>query len=348
MNKDRFIELITKELIGELSTDEALELSALIKNNRLYAKERDNFKIYWDSGIAEKSDDEVLIQKISSKIKEQDPDFNIQPINPVKRNFGFIWKAAAILLIISSSLYVYRSSIQQHTKPVYQVLNTLPGNRKILTLPDGTTVTVNSNSKLSFPAHFSDSTREVFLTGEAFFDVHKDHMHPFVIHTGKMNIRVLGTAFNVKAYPNDKFSETTLIRGIIQVTLTDRPADRITLKPTEKLIVNYLTDHANETKATPLKTNSLAQITYLQKQDSTIVETSWLQNKLIFKDQDFETLSNTLERRYNINFQFENDEIKQLRFTGSFENETITEVLNALQLIERFRYKKTEDKIVIY
>lgn len=348
MNKDRFIELLTKELIGELSPDEALELNTSIKSNPLYARERDNFKMYWNSGIADTSDDEVLFQKISSKIREEDPGFNIQPIDTFKRNFGFIWKAAAILLIISSSLYVYRTNLQRYNKPVYQVLSTLAGKRKILILPDGTTVTVNSDSKLSFPARFSDSTREVFLTGEAFFDVHKDHKHPFIIHTGKMNIRVLGTAFNVKAYPNDKFSETTLIRGVIQVTLTDRPADRITLKPTEKLILNYSGNYTNETKATAPKTNSLAQITYLQKQDSTVVETSWLQNKLIFKDQDFETLSHTLERRYNISFQFENDEIKQLRFTGSFENETITEVLNALQLIERFRYKRTEDRIIIY
>jgi transmembrane sensor len=348
MNKDRFIELITKELIGELSPDEALELNALIKNNHSYAKERNTFRMYWESDSTDQSDDHALFQQISAKIREQEPDFNIQQVGQTKRNFAFIWKAAAILFILSTSLYIYRSYVQRYNKPVYQLLTTVSGKRKIVTLSDGTIVTINSDSKLSFPSNFSDSTREVFLTGEAFFDVHKDHKHPFIIHTGKMNIRVLGTAFNVKAYPNDRFSETTLIRGIIQVTLTDRPADRITLKPTEKLIVNYLGGRTNEKQKTLQKANSLPQIVYLQKRDSTIVETSWLQNKLIFKDQDFETLSNTLERRYNVSFQFVNEETKQLRFTGIFEKETIIEVLDALQLTEGFRYKKTEDKILIY
>src|ERR1019366_6846207 len=100
-----------------------------------------------------------------------------------------------------------------------------------IVLSDGSVVTLNSETTLRYPAEFNGQTREVYLDGEAFFDVAKDHKHPFIVHAGKMNVRVLGTAFNIKSYANDATSETTLIRGAIEVTMSDRPSDRIILKP---------------------------------------------------------------------------------------------------------------------
>lgn len=354
MINERFTELITKELIGELEPAEEQELQLLIKSNSFYAKQRDKLKMYWANDIASITDSKALFQTIVSKIKEQEPDFNTAKVIPLKNKLlSLTWKVAVIILVIGSSVFLYNNN--EHNKQDnlgntnIVVTKTLLGERKELTLPDGTKVTMNADSKLSFPSIFSDSTREVSLTGEAFFDVHEDHSHPFIIHTRKMDIRVLGTAFNVKAYQNDKFSETTLIRGSIQVKLLDRPSDRITLKPTEKLIVNYSAPVVkDDTKSASVKPNALPEITYLHKLDTTVVETSWLQNKLLFNDQDFESLANNLERRYDVNIQLESDVIKQLRFTGMFEKETIAEVLKALQLTENFNYKILKDKILIY
>lgn len=349
MSQEKFIELITKELLGELSADEYQELHHVVKNDPSYAKQRNNFKMYWESDRVSESDEQALFQKISTVIREQEPDFNSENDVPLKKSvFSILWKAAAVLFIIASIYLVHSSSPRKLDPAALNVVQTLTGEKRKITLPDGTIVTINAASRLSFPTSFKDSIREVYLLGEAFFDVKKDRLHPFIIHTGKMDIRVLGTAFNVKAYGNDKFAETTLIRGSVQVTLTDRPKDRIILKPTEKLVVKYDAPANIDTSAIAEKSNALSAITYLQKRDNTVIETSWLENKLIFKDEDFESLAHSLERRYGVRIQFHDASIRALKFTGIFEKETITEALNALQLTESFKYQILTDQIMIY
>lgn len=349
MSQEKFIELITKEFLGELSPEEHQELQLLVKNDPAYAKERSNFKMYWASDRANQSDDQEMFEKITEKIRDQEPDFNVEQNIPLKKHIlSPIWKAAVAILLLSIAVLWYKTTFHHLPDQAnLNVVHTVSGETKELILADGTKVTINAASKLSFPSSFRDSTREVYLTGEAYFDVQKDRSHPFIIHTGKMDIRVLGTAFNVKAYANDKFSETTLIRGSVQVTLADRPKDRITLKPTEKLVVKYSPPVNQE--ATPVQeANALSAITYMQKRDNTVIETSWLEHKLIFKDEDFESLANSLERRYGVHIQFQDENIKDLRFTGIFERESIAEVLTALQLIEAFKFRILKDKILIY
>lgn len=351
MNQDKFIELITKELTVNITDEERIELHQLVENNPQFANQRKNFLLYWANENLDKTDDKRLFEQITSKIDEQQPERGRNSsIHNFMKNFGMIWKAAAVLLV-AISLWLFSRPVQQIKPANLQVVITQAGHHKMFTLPDGTKITMNAGSKISYPTTFSGPTREVSLTGEAFFDVHKDHEHPFIIHTRKINIRVVGTAFNVKAYANDKFSETTLIRGIIQVTLNDRPNDRITLKPTEKLIVNYTHPIVAEGKTEAKKNEpaGLPEVTFLHKKDTTIVETSWLQNKLMFNDEDFQSLANSLERRYNVHVSFENTDVAKLRFSGLFVNEKVTEVLNTLKLIENFNYRiEKKNKIVIY
>jgi transmembrane sensor len=348
MSQEKFIELMTKELLGELTTDEYSELMLLLESNPSYAKQRANFKMYWASDKANESDDDALFQKISTKIRHDEPRFdNETQGSSIKRLFPLIWKAAAVLLIIGSA-YLYKTRLPGVPEKTKLTTQTHSGEKRVLTLSDGTKVTINAASKLSYPSNFKGPTREVYLTGEAFFDVKKDHLHPFIIHTEKMDIRVLGTEFNVKAYSNDKFSETTLIRGSVQVMLADRPKDRIILKPMEKLVVKYTVPANAEESNQQQRLNALPAITYLQKRNNIVIETSWLESKLIFKDEDFESLANSLERQYGVSIQFQNTSLRELRFTGIFEKETISEALSALQLTESFNFKFLKDKIVIY
>jgi len=252
------------------------------------------------------------------------------------------------------------------TKPVSQTLvttenswqnkTTIKREKSTIVLTDGTRITLNSQSSLRYPATFTGKTREVYLSGEAFFDVQKDHEHPFIIHAEKMDIKVLGTAFNVKSYPNDPQSETTLIRGAIEVTLNDRPSDHIILKPSEKLIVkNKLFEpvRKNTTKINPAETNMgmqyvLTTFTRLQPDDSTVVETSWVKNKLVFRDESFSGLASRMERWYGVDIKFKNDALKQYRFSGIFENERINEALDALRMTENFNYKIKNNTVYIY
>jgi ferric-dicitrate binding protein FerR (iron transport regulator) len=222
-------------------------------------------------------------------------------------------------------------------------------------LPDGTTVWLNAGSKLSYNKNYGNNLREVSLTGEAFFDVVKSAKKPFIIHTGKIDIRVLGTAFNVKSYPGEKTIETSLIRGSIEVTFKDRPAEKVILKPNEKLIV------ANEEIPVALKKQSIRQnkepivaVSHLNyvKSDNSIAETAWIQNKLIFQDKSFKDLATEMERWYGVSIRFDNSQRDTLRFTGSFENETIQQSLDALKLaagksVPDFHYTIRGNEIMI-
>ena len=161
---------------------------------------------------------------------------------------------------------------------------------------------------------------------------------------------MLGTVFNVKSYDNATQSETSLIEGSVEVTLNDRKADRIILKPKEKLIVeNNLPSQILINKPTGSSLSaaiqgtqySLTNLTYLPTIDTAAVETLWLKNKLAFKNESFETIAADMERWYGIEIVFEQSELKNLRFTGTFEQKTTAlAAFESMRLAEAFHFKK--------
>jgi ferric-dicitrate binding protein FerR (iron transport regulator) len=228
-------------------------------------------------------------------------------------------------------------------------ISTRPGSHSHITLPDGSQVVLNGNSMLTYDKYFDKEIREVQLNGEAYFDVTKNPDRPFIIHTRQMDIKVLGTSFNVKSYDNDKRSETSLIRGSIEVTMKNDPAKKIILKPADKLvIVNNAAAisgprHALTTDGPDI---SMKKINYLPA-DSTVIETSWVDDRLIFRDLSFSDMAVEMERKYGVAFRFTNEKVKQLRFNGNFKNETIDQILKALQMANHFSYQKINGTIII-
>jgi transmembrane sensor len=371
MKDDRFIELLTSELSGEISPDEQKELQQLLQTNPAYIQFRNLFKAYWFKNSAVEYNNQALFAKIKEAISEQQATENsgesiAGPIPMSGRQPWYLntwFKAAAVVVVIGSAIFLYQ---RNKPDPINQATHggqllsrsTAKGAQSMILLPDGTRITLNADSRLDYPENFSGSTREVHLTGEAFFDVHKDALHPFIIHAGNMNIKVLGTAFNVKAYPNEKLMETTLIRGQIAVTFKDKRDDPIVMYPSQKLVVNTRpvnTDNARDTVAVrtvkpPVSAPSLTTLTYFKNHDTTVVETSWLQHKLVFKDEDFAGIARKMERWYNTSIRFENEAIKHLSFSGMFEKETtVEEALTFLKLSDGgFDFKKTGSGIIIY
>jgi ferric-dicitrate binding protein FerR (iron transport regulator) len=220
------------------------------------------------------------------------------------------------------------------------------GTRTNLLLPDGTVVWLNAGSVLTYPASFSGEKREVTLEGEAFFDVAANATHPFIVHTSTANIRVLGTSFDVKAYERDKTMETTLIKGSIEVTYRK---SRIVLKPNQKLVVAKMIDSvaAEERPKDTAPEVRLLKPT-IEVHTGAIIETSWTDNKLIFQDEDFKALAEQMERWYGVTIDFDRRELENLRFTGTFQKETIRQALEALQLTASFKYSITGNQITIY
>lgn len=216
------------------------------------------------------------------------------------------------------------------------------GTRTNLLLPDGTVVWLNAGSVLTYPANFTGEKREVALEGEAFFDVAANATHPFIVHTSTASIRVLGTSFDVKAYERDKTMETTLIKGSIEVTYR---RSRIILKPNQKLVV-VREDTTVEKKEQRPEVNIIKPT--IEVHTGAIIETSWTDNKLIFQDEDFKALAEQMERWYGVTIAFDRRELENLRFTGTFQKETIRQALEALQLTASFKYSITGNQITIY
>lgn len=217
---------------------------------------------------------------------------------------------------------------------------TRDGQKNMLTLSDGTRVWLNADSKLTSAADFSTGgTREVSLVGEAFFKVASNPSRPFIIHTKKLQIRVLGTEFNIEAYPEDNKEVAALISGSIQVSLNQYPEKKVILKPEEKLIIyndeTIRGAHAAMKGKTDSNTADYFDVAPLSKDpllDSGSVETAWVQGKLIFQNESFIQLSRQMERWYNVDFQFSDSSVMQYHFTGIFSTETVSQALQALQM----------------
>jgi ferric-dicitrate binding protein FerR (iron transport regulator) len=149
----------------------------------------------------------------------------------------------------------------------------------------------------------------------------------------------------VKAYPGEKTTETSLIRGRVEVTLDKRPGEPIVLKPNEKLIVsNDETQRRSEVQKKEPKV-VIDELTRLN--DTTIIETSWVHNELIFQDEAFSEVAHQMERWYGFNIEFKDERVANERLSGTFTTETIQDALNALQYSTRFHYSVKGNMITI-
>jgi len=370
--------LIAKKLTGEATAEELLELEELLRNNPELHYPLQTISDLWnpisrrDQEIAEQAFSRHLDRMQDLKI-ENTPTTNTaslglaitadEPQPRPRKNYRMTMLAAAstIIIIIIGGIFLSRHKTTA-VIPTTAMTPTLSGNeiftgngsRTHLTLPDGTIVWLNAGSRITYEKNFDANLRAVTLTGEAFFDVAPNASKPFVIHTAHIDIRVLGTSFNVKSYPSDKTTEATLIRGSIEVSILNRASDRIVLKPNEKLIVN------NEDSALQAKDNAahrhnkvdeslvvISKPTY-EHNSGAIIETSWIDNKLIFQDEQFRDLARLMERWYGVTIRFDGSGKEDLWFTGTFEKETIQQALDALKLTGNFNYSIDGTQITIH
>jgi len=356
MTETRFVELLTKDVVKELTPAERQELDLLLQQNPAYKKQSAIVKEYWKSDKTEYKKSSANFNKLMDSIRNAEQSVNSETDIEVKqfKLWPAIKYAAAILVLCASATWYVVNHRGNATAIAsnWQNKTTAPGHKSRIVLSDGTIIMLNAGTTLSYPLSFGNKNREVYLNGEAFFEVHKDHEHPFIIHTKKMNVRVLGTVFNIKSYDDARQSETSLIQGSIEVTLNDRKADRIILKPKEKLVIEnnpspeILTNKPTGRSITAVTEGtqySLTNLTYLPSIDSAAVETLWLKDKLVFKNEDFEAIAADMERWYGVQIVFEHEELKSLRFTGTFEKTTsVLTAFKSLRAAEPFQLKKKD------
>ncbi len=199
------------------------------------------------------------------------------------------------------------------------------GGEYNLVLSDGTRIWLNSESELTFPAKFKRNQRRISLKGEAYLEVAKNEKHPFIIEVEDTQIEVLGTSFNVKAYDN---IETTLVEGKVRIR-TDSLTEAI-LNPGDQGVVTKESDEI------------------MVKQVDTRLYTSWVKGLFIFRSMTLEEIMRTFGRWYNVTVTFENDELKQRRFTGNLQrNEEINPHLDVISLTTDVEFEISGDKILV-
>jgi transmembrane sensor len=272
--------------------------------------------------------------------------------NPVRKIFLYVSLAAAIA---AGFFFLPKVLVRPTPAPAplqYEYTQaSKAGERKSFQLPDGSKVMLNAGSTLTMAKDFNSSSREVTLEGEAFFDVSHNPGKPFIIHTAAMHVKVLGTIFNVKAYPADKTAETSLLKGSVEITLKNDEKKKIILHPNEKIVLPNTAPEKSPVENVPTKKSStpkaiytIAALTYI---DSVVKEVSWTENRLAFNDNSFEEIAVELERWYNVLITIKDEAIKQYRFTATFDQKNIFQILDALQFTRHFDYVVEQNNQII-
>lgn len=317
--------LIIRLLAGEASPHEKQEVSAWLEESE------DNVKLYnelteiWlSSGIADNADNydlEEAVTRFREKIRQRG---NRQL---KEMNFNVVLKYAAVaLLILGLPLSYYfgqRSIPDDHT---VTTISCAYGDRSSVVLPDSSRVWLNSGSKLTFNSNFTND-RKVELVGEAFFSVSKDKHHPFVVKASDIDIKVLGTEFNVKAYADENIVSTTLIEGAVEVNSKNAITN---LKPDQRLTFD--------------KSSQNVQI---QDLTNTSIDTEWREGRFVFNNESLAELKPKLERWFDCDIVFGDKDVQSRRFTGVLQRESILEAISYFDLSNYVTCKIEGNKIII-
>lgn len=249
----------------------------------------------------------------------------------IKKDLRRLWLkrasaiAASLLLpvLILSTVYLYREA--EHYKHIPNIVSVNSGQRAGITLPDGTIVHLNSESKLTYTPDFNGKLREVTLEGEGFFEVTPNKEKPFIVKTSVFDVEVLGTSFNVSVYNDENIVETALIEGKVKLTMNKCPSKPVYLTPSQKFVYSR-----NDRKG------SIS----IMEEDS---ELAWKQGILAFNAVPLTEVFRRIERWYGVTIHYDRDTIVNDKFTGQFKMISIQEMMNILRMHYNLKFK-IEDK----
>lgn len=234
--------------------------------------------------------------------------------------------AALVAGIIITSVaynYLYQAKEPQKEYVVYAE----KGQRANIILPDGTNVSLNSDTEIHYFSDYGDQERRIHLNGEAYFDVAKDSLHRFIISTNKMEIEALGTKFNVKSYEEEDLIIATLLEGRIKATVGEKSLE---LNPNESIVYNR-------------RKNTLIK-RYDNQPDH---ELTWMKNELTFKAERLGDIAILLNRMYNTTIIFESEKIKDYRFDGVIKNKSLENILELIGLTSPITHESKGDTIIL-
>ncbi|WP_099146978.1 FecR family protein [Bacteroides sp. KFT8] len=323
MDKIYYKELIEKYFDGNITDAEIKKLSDWIKNDR-------HLQNWWEEEFS-KSDagiNPVLRDKLFARIKEQTQGKEETQGKENPRTIRMNpWKwAAAIVLPICIAFFTYYLVDSSQTVGAPFIVKADKGDKATIELPDGTNVVLNSASQLSYLNNFGENGRRVQLNGEAYFKVAHDEKRAFIVQVGDLEVKVLGTSFNVSAYEDAKDVTVVLLEG--KVGVYAQKMSHI-MKPGDKIEYNKATH----------------KITATQVHPSDYIE--WTKGNIYFEKESLENIMKTLSRIYDVEIRFDSNKLPNEYFTGTIPRGGIQNALNILMLTSPFYYEMDGSVIVL-
>ncbi|MDD4776987.1 MAG: FecR family protein [Fermentimonas sp.] len=311
------IKLIEKLLSGTITDSEKKDLLSSYNKNKMSEQElNDYYENKWSGSIKKNY---LSATKSKRKVWKQIRE-HLHPGNS-SSFFDKYWKPVAgvaavalIILVLGQTLKLLSS---YNTEELIVVVEN--GQKANITLPDGSIVRMNSATEIRYPADFGKRERKINLNGEAYFEVESDTKRPFIVQTGKdMQVKALGTKFNIKSYPEDAIISSTLLEGKIEVS--NHSFSEI-LNPGEQIRFH--------------KKNQTFSKTSTANIDESVF---WMTDQFVFNEESLENIAKILERAYNISVSFEAPEIKEINFSGKVKNNSIENVLNLITIVSPLKH----------
>jgi ferric-dicitrate binding protein FerR (iron transport regulator) len=315
MDKKNNIQLLEQFFNGTINKQEVHQLLEELKNDEF---EKDWMQAQWDQAP------DIMNKGVQKQIMD-----NIKA--DILPTHTFRWKqwlvaAASLLLVFTTSLSAYLLYDGQNKKLADDMTVTVEKGQKVaLTLPDKSRVWVNSGSTLIYGSRFNKHERIIQLDGEAYFEVAKNKNAPFIVQSHGFSVEALGTAFDVKAYQEEKQISAVLIHGEVKV---GDELNKINLTPNQKVTYN------RENKS--MQKNDIADA---------LIYADWRYNKLTFNSERFENIASVLERNYNVKFVFEAQSLKKYRYSGSINNTSLESLLQIFAMTSPISYHMKDSVI---
>lgn len=331
-------ELMAKYLAGESSAAEQEALEKWAARSKKNSRELEEAKI-----LLKKTDDYFQLEQFNTSAAWKKIQQRLQPetvsidSNSYRRKYfiSAFYKYAAIFVLaflVASAGYYFGIRNQQNN--IYSEI--IAAEKQVVNeyiLPDGSVVALNSNSKLQFPKKFKGDVREVTITGEAFFDVVPNPEKPFIINAGNAQVKVLGTSFNVSAYPETEMVEVVVETGRVQVLCNDKlnnpGPDEILLNPGEKGIL----------------LNSRGKLEKIINTDANYL--AWKTRNLVFENTPLSEVIRYLNKTYYTEIQIDGENLENLALTAQFEQKPIDFILNVVQITFGLELKHENDVYIL-
>ena len=364
--------IISKYLNGTITIEEHVELSAWLSQSKANQKEFDHLREIWLASLLSdgklKFDYRDSFEEFKKKASQTETGSELQHKFPVKRftiTIPYHWAAAIVLVAIVCGALLNNlipiSSLGQ-SAILYQEITVPNGARSKILLPDGSQITLNAGTTMRYNNDFGKSSRDLWLDGEAYFVVNKSEM-PFIVHSGTVKVKALGTQFNVRAYSTEKIIETTLVEGKVSVTNTNinsNDDNEVMLQPNQKLTVikeeqpvktpavdkrEKTTINNSKIEATPKLIPTKEIIKHVNIDP--LPEISWKDDKWVIYREDLESLAVKLERKFDIKIAFKDKHLKSFRYNGTLPDESLEQVLNVMSLVSPIKYN-IKGKTVVF